>query len=52
MSHHNAEETGQSITNTKGSVSITPAPGREEESPEEGQLTRVVVIALAADIEH
>ena len=52
MSHHNAEEIGHSTTNTKGLVSILPAPGREGEPPEEGQLTRMDVIALVVDIEY
>ena len=52
MSHHNAEEIGHSTTNTKGLVSILPAPGREGEPPEEGQLIRIDVNAIVADIEH
>ena len=52
MNHHNVEEIGQSTTNTKGLESISPAPGREGELPEEGQLTRVDVIATVVDIGH
>ena len=52
MNHHNVEEIGQSIINTKGLESITPIPGREGDLPEEGQLTKMDVIATVVDIGH